>query len=84
MFNASLVLFGTLLVCNKADFQDLFTSSNIHNMRGSVERAVEVLTLLDNGNAMIARCRECLCRLVQIYDSMGRAFRDFRFVTVTI
>ncbi|KFY82436.1 hypothetical protein V500_10548 [Pseudogymnoascus sp. VKM F-4518 (FW-2643)] len=48
VFNASLVLFETLLVCKKPSFQSLFTTSAILKMRRSLEQAVEALRVLDD------------------------------------
>ena len=75
-FNASLMIFGVLLACMESQFAGLFTPTFIAEMRSNLDKAVDVLHGLDNGNIMISRCRDCLKRLLDIYDSMHASPAD--------
>ena len=51
-------------------YAGLFTSTFVEELRTNLDNAAHVLHGLDNGNIMISRCRDCLKRLLDIYDSL--------------
>lgn len=67
-FNASLMLFGALLISKRPQLEALFPAESATIWRSHLEDAVEVLDRVDNGIKMITRCRNCLKGLLDLYD----------------
>jgi len=73
VFNASLAVFGTLLLPAQDDAELGFASPGYREAgRDSLTKAIEALTALASENALVDRCVEHLRQLCQMVDSRSK------------
>jgi len=70
-FNAALVIFASLLVCQNFSVVGPFLPTSIDVSRRSLDKAVDALQLLDNGNRMVEKCRTYLRQLGFVLDMLS-------------
>ncbi len=83
-FNASLLLFGALLVSLKAPVRHMIDQSRIRvEVTGVMSRASSALQNMNGGSIMVRKCCVYLEWLIRVSENMSRSWKARRSILIT-